>query len=56
MKLTKLKGGVNGSLIGLILLIIVFSFASKYFFSVRNALNILDQVTMLGIMALEWLQ
>ena len=52
MKLTKLKGGVNGSLFGLILLIVVFSFASKYFFSIRNALNILDQVTMLGIMAL----
>ncbi len=52
MKLSKFKGGVHGSLFGLILLIVVFSFASKYFFSVRNALNILDQVTMLGIMAL----
>ena len=52
MKLGKLKGGVQGSLFGLILLIVVFSLSSEYFFSVRNALNILDQVTMLGIMAL----
>ncbi|WP_199251077.1 ABC transporter permease [Grimontia hollisae] len=41
-----------GPFIGLVLLIIVFSFSSEYFFSLRNALNILDQITVLGILAL----
>lgn len=45
-------GGAQGPLIGLVLLCVVFSFASEYFFSVRNALNILDQITVLGILAL----
>lgn len=44
--------GPQGSILGLILLCIGFSFASEYFFSVRNALNILDQVTVLGITAI----
>lgn len=47
-----LLSGVQGPLIGLILLCVAFSFSSPYFFSVRNALNILDQVTVLGILAL----
>ncbi|WP_199249615.1 ABC transporter permease [Grimontia hollisae] len=41
-----------GPFIGLVLLIIVFSFSSEYFFSLRNGLNILDQITVLGILAL----
>ncbi|WP_158872072.1 ABC transporter permease [Antarcticirhabdus aurantiaca] len=45
-------GGVAGPLIGLVLLCIGFALASEYFLSVRNALNILDQVTVLGILAI----
>jgi ribose transport system permease protein len=43
--------GVQGPLLGLILLCVVFTFTTNVFFSVRNALNILDQVTVLGILA-----
>ena len=43
---------VGGPFIGLILLCIVFSFSSEHFLSARNALNILDQVTVLGILAI----
>ncbi len=43
--------GTTGPLIGLVLLCIVLSFATDAFFSVRNFLNILDQITVLGIMA-----
>jgi ribose transport system permease protein len=44
--------GVQGPLIGLVALCIIFSFATNVFFSVRNLLNILDQVTVLGIIAI----
>jgi ribose transport system permease protein len=47
-----LTSGAQGPLIGLIVLCIVFSLSSDYFLSVRNALNILDQVTVLGILAI----
>lgn len=47
-----LTSGVQGPLIGLILLCVVFSLSSDYFLSVRNALNILDQITVLGILAI----
>lgn len=50
MALTALKGA-TGPLIGLILLCIFLSFATDKFMSVRNVLNILDQITVLGIMA-----
>ena len=43
--------GVQGPLLGLILLCVIFTFTTSVFFSVRNALNILDQVTVLGILA-----
>jgi ribose transport system permease protein len=43
--------GATGPLIGLILLCLVLSLATDRFLSVRNFLNILDQVTVLGIMA-----
>jgi ribose transport system permease protein len=43
--------GVQGPLLGLILLCVVFTLTTNVFFSVRNGLNILDQVTVLGILA-----
>src|SRR6266481_4927014 len=45
--------GVQGPLIGLLVLCICFSFStSGAFLSVRNGLNVLDQVTVLGILAI----
>ena len=49
--LLALAGGGTGPLIGLVLLCIFLSLATGTFLSVRNALNILDQITVLGIMA-----
>lgn len=43
--------GTTGPLIGLILLCLFLSFATDTFMSARNLLNILDQITVLGIMA-----
>jgi ribose transport system permease protein len=43
--------GATGPLIGLLLLCAFLTFASDSFLSVRNFLNILDQITVLGIMA-----
>ncbi|MFN3508034.1 MAG: ABC transporter permease [Allorhizobium sp.] len=43
--------GTTGPLIGLILLCLFLSFATDKFMSVRNLLNVLDQITVLGIMA-----
>lgn len=43
--------GATGPLIGLILLCIFLSLATDTFMSARNLLNILDQITVLGIMA-----
>jgi ribose transport system permease protein len=43
--------GVQGPLLGLILLCVIFTFTTNVFFSIRNALNVLDQVTVLGILA-----
>jgi ribose transport system permease protein len=44
--------GVQGPLIGLVALCIIFSFTTSAFLSFRNLLNILDQVTVLGIIAI----
>ncbi len=44
-------GGATGPLVGLILLCLFLAFASDKFLSVRNGLNILDQITVIGIMA-----
>ena len=44
-------GATGGPFIGLVLLCVFFSISSEHFFSLRNGLNILDQVTVLGIMA-----
>jgi len=43
--------GTTGPLIGLILLCIFLSLATDTFMSARNLLNVLDQITVLGIMA-----
>ena len=43
--------GVTGPLIGLLILCIFLSFATDSFLSTRNMLNIMDQITVLGIMA-----
>lgn len=43
--------GVTGPLIGLIVLCIFLSIATDSFLSFRNFVNILDQITVLGIMA-----
>lgn len=42
---------ISGPLIGLVLLCAFFSTSSEFFLSGRNALNILDQITVLGILA-----
>lgn len=44
-------GGATGPLIGLILLCAFLTVATDSFFSIRNFLNILDQVTVIGIIA-----
>ncbi|MBB3612380.1 ABC transporter permease [Rhizobium sp. BK602] len=43
--------GATGPLIGLLLLCVFLSIATDTFLSTRNALNILDQITVLGIMS-----
>jgi ribose transport system permease protein len=43
--------GATGPLIGLLILCVFLSFATDRFLSVRNALNIFDQITVLGIMS-----
>jgi ribose transport system permease protein len=49
--LSALIGGGTGPLIGFILLCVFLSLSTNTFLSFRNALNILDQITVLGIMA-----
>ena len=45
--------GVQGPLIGLVVLCIIFSFStSGAFLSLRNGLNVLDQVTVLGVLSI----
>jgi len=41
-----------GVLLALLILFIFFSFASEYFFGLTNLLNVLRQVSLLGIMAM----
>jgi ribose transport system permease protein len=43
--------GATGPLIGLVLLCLFLAVATDKFMSVRNLLNVLDQITVLGIMA-----
>lgn len=44
--------GTTGPLIGLFVLVVYLSLATDTFFTVRNFLNILDQITVLGILAI----
>ena len=44
--------GSRGPLIGLILLCLVLGLSTETFLTVRNLLNVMDQVTVLGIMAI----
>jgi ribose transport system permease protein len=44
--------GTGGPLLGLLLLCVALFIASPFFLTVNNVLNILDQVTILGILAL----
>jgi ribose transport system permease protein len=48
----RLTSGVQGPLIGLIVLCLFFGWQSPFFFQFRNWLNILDQVTVAGIVAI----
>ena len=50
--LAALLGGAQGPLIGLVLLCVVFALTTHVFLTLRNALNVVDQVTTLGILAL----
>lgn len=47
----RLTGGAQGTLIGLVLLCVFLSVTTDSFLSLRNILNVLDQVTVLGVMA-----
>lgn len=51
-RLVGLLTGSTGPLIGLLLLVIFLSFATDTFFTLRNFLNVLDQITVLGILAI----
>lgn len=50
--IARVFSGTTGPLIGLFLLVAYLSFATDTFFTVRNFLNILDQITVLGILAI----
>jgi len=52
ISLGRILSGTGGPLIGLVLLVLILSFAAPNFASMRNALNIIDQVTVTGLMAL----
>lgn len=45
------RGGATGPLIGLILLCIFLSLSTDSFLTLRNILNVMDQISVLGIMA-----
>lgn len=47
----RMFSGSGGALLGLIALFIILSFASPFFLTPRNLINILDQVTVLGILS-----
>ncbi|MCY1294691.1 Ribose import permease protein RbsC [compost metagenome] len=52
IKLSPSASGITGPLLGLLLLCVVLSVTTDSFLTLSNLLNILDQVTVLGIMAL----
>jgi ribose transport system permease protein len=45
-------GSVRGPLIGLLIMCLVLALATNTFFTARNFLNVLDQITVLGVMAI----
>lgn len=47
----RILSGSGGALLGLIVLVVVFSVLSPFFLTGRNIINILDQVSVLGILA-----
>lgn len=51
LPIRSLTSGMQGPLIGLILLCGFLSFATDTFLSLRNILNVMDQITVLGVMA-----
>ena len=51
-RLRALGSGTGGPLIGLLVLGLALFIATPYFLTVNNLLNILDQVTILGVLAL----
>jgi ribose transport system permease protein len=51
-RLSALFAGTRGPLIGLVLLCVVLAVSTDTFLTIRNILNVLDQVTVLGIMAI----
>jgi len=50
--LRSISGGAGGPLIGLIALCVALFIASPFFLTTNNLLNVLDQVTILGVLAL----
>jgi ribose transport system permease protein len=50
-RLGELARSVPGPLVGLIVIFVAMSFLSPYFFTVRNLVNIISQVSDIGIMA-----
>lgn len=50
--LNRLVSGAGGPFIGLVVLFVILSFLAPNFLTPRNLVNVLDQVTVLGILAL----
>jgi ribose transport system permease protein len=48
---SRFASGTGGALLGLVLLFIVLSFLAPNFLTARNLINVVDQVTVLGILA-----
>jgi ribose transport system permease protein len=44
--------GATGPFMGLVIMIVFLSLATDTFFSLRNVLNVMDQITVIGIMAI----
>ncbi len=51
-KLSDYLAGATGPLIGLVAMCLALSLVTDTFFTLRNLLNVLDQITVLGIMAI----
>ncbi len=47
----RLGGGAAGPLLGLIAMFLFLSFATTTFLTLRNILNVMDQITVIGVMA-----